>query len=79
MMEMEWVCSICNFHGTLTSIEKLQHINVCKKGSSSDVGIKSSIIPPKKKNAVAYECANCQKTLYLTPTEVLRHRRQHEK
>ncbi|XP_058801679.1 probable ATP-dependent RNA helicase DHX34 [Phymastichus coffea] len=79
MLEIEWVCPTCGFRGALSSIEKLQHISICKKENTGDIGMKTSVMPVKKKNAVVYECTDCQKTLYLTPTEVLKHKKQHEK
>lgn len=31
----------------------------------------------RKPNSDAYDCQQCGKLLYLTPTEILKHRRQH--
>jgi hypothetical protein len=32
----------------------------------------------KKPNSQAYQCSQCDRTLYLTPTEILRHKKQHQ-
>lgn len=77
MMEIAWNCQTCEFSGTFSSLEKLQHINSCKSDDTQK-NFKSSISQVKKKNSIAYECPECQKILYLAPTEILRHKRQHE-
>lgn len=77
MMEVEWNCKTCEFKGALSSFEKLQHMNTCKVDDSKS-NFKSSVPQIKKKNSIAYECQECQMTLYLAPTEILRHKRQHE-
>ncbi|XP_014214500.1 probable ATP-dependent RNA helicase DHX34 [Copidosoma floridanum] len=77
MLEMEWTCNICDFQGMLSSLEKLQHMSSCKK-EEFVVNKAKSLPESRKKNTVAYDCPKCQKTLYLAPTEVLRHRKQHE-
>lgn len=78
MLEIDWECHTCSFRGALPSIEKLQHMSICKKENVSEKSTSSSLPVSKKKNAVAYECPVCQKTMYLLPTEVLKHRKQHE-
>ncbi|XP_011500443.1 PREDICTED: probable ATP-dependent RNA helicase DHX34 [Ceratosolen solmsi marchali] len=78
MMETEWNCQICDFKGTYSVIEKLQHINSCKTTSVTQDNVKSMSVKSKKKNAIAYDCPECEKTLYLTPTDVLKHKKQHE-
>ncbi|KAJ8670739.1 hypothetical protein QAD02_001998 [Eretmocerus hayati] len=77
MLEVEWQCKTCDFRGTLSSIEKLQHMNACRKENVEQTASKPTPAGLKKKNAIPYECNECQKTLYLTPTEVLKHVRQH--
>jgi hypothetical protein len=32
----------------------------------------------KKPNSLAYQCSQCNRTLYLTPTEILKHKKQHQ-
>ena len=79
MLQIEWTCQTCNYQSTMSSIEKLQHMSTCKKENAvEDDSQKSMPSSSKKKNVVAYECPDCQKTLYLAPTEVLKHRKQHE-
>ncbi|XP_001604407.2 probable ATP-dependent RNA helicase DHX34 isoform X1 [Nasonia vitripennis] len=78
MLEIDWECHTCNFRGALPSIEKLQHMSVCKRDNASEKNKSSALPVSKKKNAIAYECPDCQKTMYLLPTEVLKHRKQHE-
>ena len=79
MAEIKWTCQVCNFNGILSTIEKLMHKNSCNKenpADSSKTFVNSR--ETKKKNAVAYNCPQCNKTLYLAPTEVLKLKKQHE-
>ena len=77
MLENEWQCSKCELTGTLSSIEKLQHSVICKESKTTEDTSKSTNAQPKKKNSKAYECPDCQKTLYLTPIEILKHKKTH--
>lgn len=62
----------------LTSIEKLQHQYSCVKTNIKDVKKHCDNIKHKS-NAQAYECPNCLQTLYLTPIEILKHKKSHVK
>lgn len=61
----------------LTSIEKLQHQQSCIKTSVKDIEKHDSI--KRKANTQTYECPDCAQTLYLTPIEILKHKKSHVK
>uniref|UniRef100_A0A1B6D6A9 RNA helicase n=1 Tax=Clastoptera arizonana TaxID=38151 RepID=A0A1B6D6A9_9HEMI len=73
-----WSCSHCGLTAALNSLEKLQHLYQCQPESIS-LGDAASFTDeqPKKPNSEAYSCDTCKKVLYLTPIEILKHKRQH--
>ncbi|XP_018342156.1 PREDICTED: probable ATP-dependent RNA helicase DHX34 isoform X2 [Trachymyrmex septentrionalis] len=78
MQETEWHCQNCNLQAILSSIEKLQHQNSCKIADMITVDAKSEN-STRKANSQAYECPDCLLTLYLTPIEILKHKKLHIK
>lgn len=77
MNETEWLCQNCGLQTILSSIEKIQHQNACKitGGSSADRDSESTV---RKPNSQIYECPDCAQTLYLTPIEILKHKKSHK-
>ncbi|XP_029161453.1 probable ATP-dependent RNA helicase DHX34 isoform X2 [Nylanderia fulva] len=78
MHETEWHCQNCNFQAVLSSIEKLQHQNCCITAHATNVDKESENIT-RKPNSQAYECPDCSQILYLTPIEILKHKKLHIK
>ncbi|XP_018359215.1 PREDICTED: probable ATP-dependent RNA helicase DHX34 isoform X2 [Trachymyrmex cornetzi] len=78
MQETEWHCENCNLQTILSSIEKLQHQNSCKIADMITVDAKNEN-STRKANSQAYECPDCLQTLYLTPIEILKHKKLHIK
>jgi len=78
MQETEWHCQNCNLQAILSNIEKLQHQNSCKIADMITVDAKNEN-STRKVNTQAYECPNCLLTLYLTPIEILKHKKLHIK
>ncbi|XP_046400213.1 probable ATP-dependent RNA helicase DHX34 [Ischnura elegans] len=77
--EEPWKCPNCELSAHLNAVERLQHREMCKKSTSeegeSSVEIAAS---SRKSNSQAYQCPDCDgKTLYLTPIEILRHKKSH--
>lgn len=82
MMETPWECCNCHFRGIVGSVDKLQHRRVCNNQGSEEVveeGKKTESNSRRKPNCNEYECKACQKTLWLTPIELLRHKKNHSK
>ncbi|XP_033607605.1 probable ATP-dependent RNA helicase DHX34 isoform X2 [Cryptotermes secundus] len=75
--ENEWNCPHCGLDMNLDSIQKLQHMETCKP-SQNEQGADEEETVTRKPNSLAYQCAQCDRTLYLTPTEILRHKKQHQ-
>ncbi|XP_072767032.1 probable ATP-dependent RNA helicase DHX34 [Anoplolepis gracilipes] len=78
MRETEWHCQNCDFQAVLSSIEKLQHQNCCTTTHTTNIDKESETIM-RKRNSQAYECPDCSQMLYLTPIEILKHKKLHIK
>ncbi|KAK2500818.1 hypothetical protein MC885_013684 [Smutsia gigantea] len=76
-----WTCPHCGLHMPLTPLERMAHENTCPaapKGGSP--GAEDATPEPLQKASALqrpYHCKACQKDFMFTPTEVLRHRKQH--
>lgn len=81
MIETEWHCSNCGIQSVMTSIEKLQHQSTCFEKNlddrADDQRASTQPLVQQKPNSQAYDCLECNKTMYLTPIEILRHKKQH--
>ncbi|KAG8448719.1 hypothetical protein GDO86_015696 [Hymenochirus boettgeri] len=75
-----WTCPRCGLYMPFTPMERMNHQKSCKeeeKAEDEEVGeqdSKSASVTSLHKN---YHCDICQKDLVLTPTEILKHKRQH--
>ncbi|XP_053323739.1 probable ATP-dependent RNA helicase DHX34 [Spea bombifrons] len=73
-----WTCPRCGLYMPFTPMERMAHQNTCAEesnaGESSDHASKATSVTPLHKS---YRCDICQQDLMLTPTEILRHKRQH--
>uniref|UniRef100_A0ABI8ABQ7 DExH-box helicase 34 n=1 Tax=Felis catus TaxID=9685 RepID=A0ABI8ABQ7_FELCA len=76
-----WTCPHCGLHVPLTPLERIAHENTCPEApQDGPPGAEEAAPEPLQKASVLqkpYHCAVCQKDFLFTPTEVLRHRRQH--
>ncbi|XP_069697285.1 probable ATP-dependent RNA helicase DHX34 [Periplaneta americana] len=75
--EEDWQCPHCDFAANLEPIQRLQHLTTCQSTQDQQKAVEEEF-QRRKPNSQAYECAQCNKTLYLTPTEILRHKKQHQ-
>ncbi|XP_019659138.2 probable ATP-dependent RNA helicase DHX34 isoform X1 [Ailuropoda melanoleuca] len=76
-----WTCPHCGLHMPLTPLERIAHENTCPEApQDSPPGAEEAAPEPLQKTSALqrpYHCEACQKDFLFTPTEVLRHRRQH--
>lgn len=76
-----WTCPHCSLHMPLTPLERIAHENTCPKAPpAGPPGAEEAAPEPQQKTSALqrpYHCEACQKSFLFTPTEVLRHRRQH--
>ncbi|XP_011135591.1 probable ATP-dependent RNA helicase DHX34 [Harpegnathos saltator] len=79
MQETEWHCQNCGLQAILSSLEKIQHQNICVIANEISKDDRENKNVAHKPNSQAYECPQCSQTLYLTPIEILKHKKQHIK
>ncbi|XP_006108259.1 probable ATP-dependent RNA helicase DHX34 isoform X1 [Myotis lucifugus] len=74
-----WTCPHCGLHMPLTPLERIAHENTCPEAPPAAGAEEAAPEPQQKTSALQrpYHCEACQKDFLFTPTEVLRHRRQH--
>ncbi|KAB0398430.1 hypothetical protein E2I00_014818, partial [Balaenoptera physalus] len=76
-----WTCPHCDLHMPFTPLERIAHENTCPKApQDGPPGAEEAAPEPLQKASALqrpYHCEACQKDFLFTPTEVLRHRRQH--
>lgn len=75
-----WTCPHCGLHMPFTPLERIAHENTCPEAPGDDPGSEEAApAPPQKTSALQrpYHCQVCGQDFLFTPTEVLRHRRQH--
>ncbi|XP_066993061.2 probable ATP-dependent RNA helicase DHX34 isoform X2 [Anabrus simplex] len=75
---LNWQCPYCEMNLALSVLEQLQHLTSCQPAKHQKGPDESPEDTAKiKPNSQAYYCDVCQKEMYLKPTEILRHRKQH--
>ncbi|XP_006898695.1 PREDICTED: probable ATP-dependent RNA helicase DHX34 [Elephantulus edwardii] len=76
-----WTCPHCGLHMPFTPLEQIAHENTCPKApQGSPPGAEEAAPEPLQKTSALqrpYHCEACGKDFLFTPTEVLRHRKQH--
>lgn len=76
-----WTCAHCGLHMPLTPLERIAHENGCPKAPQDLAPGTEEAAPTPLPKASAlqrpYHCEACQEDFMFTPTELLRHRRQH--
>nr|CAD7574761.1 unnamed protein product [Timema californicum] len=74
-----WHCPSCDLVASLSPMERLLHSQTCpQKQDNTDSKMEEEDPPSSRKpNSQPFYCEHCQKTLHLTPTETLRHKKQH--
>uniref|UniRef100_A0A0A9XYB6 Putative ATP-dependent RNA helicase DHX34 n=2 Tax=Lygus hesperus TaxID=30085 RepID=A0A0A9XYB6_LYGHE len=77
----DWECPHCELVAPLSALQKYQHIDAAHPKESLLVASTEGEqqIKPVASNSTSYYCEECQKTLIITPVEVLRHKKGHLK
>nr|XP_013002387.2 probable ATP-dependent RNA helicase DHX34 isoform X2 [Cavia porcellus] len=75
-----WTCPRCDLHLPLTPLERMAHESACATDLHGGPGAEEATTEQSRKPSALqrpYHCDSCQKDFLFTPTEALRHRRQH--
>ncbi|XP_015262611.1 PREDICTED: probable ATP-dependent RNA helicase DHX34 [Gekko japonicus] len=81
-----WTCPRCGLYMPFTPLERVAHEDACRppgpEGEEpSPAGLSEDVVQgPSGASALQrpYDCPTCRQQLLLTPTEILRHRKQHQ-
>ena len=85
-MAVDWTCPRCEEEMYVGAVQRVAHHAACveaeeadRKESEDALGADlAAAAAASKPNSRAYECAECGgRTLFLTSTEILRHKRGH--
>lgn len=75
----DWDCPHCDLVAPLFTVQRYQHIQSSHSHlSQHEVDSSENSVQPQSSNSTSYFCDVCKKTLYLSPVEVLRHKRGHK-
>lgn len=76
-----WSCPNCDLYMPLTPLERMQHEGSCRPAGEQQPGEEPQKGQPGSSSASGltrvYHCDICDEDLHLTPTEILKHKRQH--
>ena len=85
-MAVDWTCPRCEEEMYVGAVQRVAHHAACVEAEEADrkesedalgaAGL-ADAAAASKPNSRAYECAECGRTLFLTSTEILRHKRGH--
>ncbi|XP_069738338.1 probable ATP-dependent RNA helicase DHX34 [Phaenicophaeus curvirostris] len=72
-----WTCPYCHLHMPFTPLERVCHESACRP---SEEPAEEASESSSKTSALhrSYHCDVCQQDFTFTPTEILRHKRQHQ-
>ncbi|XP_013140316.1 PREDICTED: probable ATP-dependent RNA helicase DHX34 [Papilio polytes] len=72
---MPWTCPDCEISLCLSPLERLQHKQfMCSSRTEEKKEVKTTT-RENKPNAKEYKCENCNEVLYMTPVEILKHKK----
>ncbi|XP_060113800.1 probable ATP-dependent RNA helicase DHX34 [Heteronotia binoei] len=75
-----WTCPRCGLYMPFTPLERVAHEDACRPPGPEAGPPEDVVQTPSGASALQrpYDCPICQLQLLLTPTEILRHRKQHQ-
>ncbi|XP_045450115.1 probable ATP-dependent RNA helicase DHX34 [Melitaea cinxia] len=72
---LPWTCPDCEISVCLSPLERLQHKEFTCSSRTEEKDVKKKPIKENKPNTKEFECDICKSTLYLTPVEILKHKK----
>ncbi|NXJ72212.1 DHX34 helicase, partial [Rostratula benghalensis] len=75
-----WTCPHCDLHMPFTPLERMCHQNACRPPEGESPPPEETSENSSKTSALhrSYHCDVCQRDFTFTPTEILRHKKQHQ-
>ena len=76
-IRLEWICDVCGEKSYSGALDRIFHFAGCLATQDEKSFEEEMAAKPQKVNPMAkpFNCSSCRKTLMLTSTEVLRHRK----
>lgn len=77
LIRLEWICEFCDEKSYSGVMDRICHFADCFVSRDEKVADEEKANFSTKVNplAKAFDCSSCGKTLHLTTTEILRHRK----
>lgn len=73
---LPWTCESCHIIACLSPLERIQHTKfTCSSRTQENLPEVSSAPKDNRPNAKEYKCETCEQNLYMTPVEILRHKK----
>ncbi|KAF1560821.1 putative ATP-dependent RNA helicase DHX34, partial [Eudyptes schlegeli] len=74
-----WTCPHCDLHMPFTPLERMCHESACRPSEGESSPLEEAAETSSKTSALhrSYHCDVCQRDFTFTPTEILRHKKQH--
>ncbi|NXT80871.1 DHX34 helicase, partial [Zapornia atra] len=72
-----WTCPHCDLHMPFTPLERVCHENTCRPSQAPAEEEESKSSSKATSLHRSYHCDICQQDFTFTPTEILRHKKQH--
>ncbi|NXY83494.1 DHX34 helicase, partial [Alcedo cyanopectus] len=73
-----WTCPHCHLHMPFTPMERLCHQNACQPPEAPQEEAPEVSSQSSSSLHRSYHCDLCQRDFSFTPTEILRHKKQHQ-
>lgn len=71
-----WSCPHCDLSAPISPLQRQRHLSELHSEKAPDEEEQIDV-SPKKSNSIKYDCPECKKPLFLTPTEILKHKKSH--
>lgn len=79
-MQFQWHCPFCEQSMMVNVLERMHHQAACRETVEMNANQESRAgCSRTHRNQQEYFCEDCQKTLYLSNTDILKHNRSHRK
>lgn len=72
---LPWTCPNCELSVCLSPLERLQHKEFTCSSRTEKKDVQKKPTKENKPNTKEFECEICKSTLYLTPVEILKHKK----
>lgn len=76
-LQTRWICPLCEEEMFITALQKMEHELTCNHNQAQKNEGSQEIKEDRDPNKQTFFCDQCQKKLYLSPIDILRHKKLH--